>query len=98
VSRSSKTATACSRSSRTGPRRNGREVLAVLKTDPLLRSIPVLILSTSSAERDVASCYEGHANAYLVKPADFTQYRQLLAIIAQFWFSAVTLPPEVAHV
>lgn len=67
------------------PLRSGREVLTDLKSDPLLRSIPVLVLSTSGADRDVETCYALHANAYLVKPAAAEEYQQLFDAIDAFW-------------
>jgi two-component system, chemotaxis family, response regulator Rcp1 len=74
------------------PRRDGREVLREIKEDPKLRRIPVLVLSTSKAESDVAACYEAHANAYLTKPVDIVEFTRLVELIRDFWFGAAQLP------
>ncbi len=78
------------------PRKHGREVLAEIKSDPALKTIPVLILSTSSAELDVRSCYELHANCFLTKPVSIDEFGKLAALIRDFWFKAVQLPPRVS--
>lgn len=75
------------------PRRDGREVLRELKQTPALASIPVLVLSTSKADRDVLDCYAAHANAYLVKPVDFAEFSKLSRLIQEFWLGVVQLPP-----
>jgi two-component system, chemotaxis family, response regulator Rcp1 len=77
------------------PRKNGREVLAEIKTDPDLKSIPVVVLTTSHAESDILEAYDQHANCYIVKPVGFTNFVEAMKSIRQFWFSVVTLPPEV---
>jgi CheY-like chemotaxis protein len=74
------------------PRRDGHEVLVELKSDPDLRSIPVVMLTSSRAEKDVERAYELHANCYIAKPADFQQYMEVVRQIDDFWVSAVTLP------
>ena len=79
------------------PRMNGREVLAQIKTDPQLQNIPVVILTTSHAEKDVLQAYEQHANCYIVKPVGFDNFVEAVKTIHQFWFSVVTLPPEETH-
>lgn len=76
------------------PRKSGREVLAAIKSDPALRSIPVLILSTSKAEGDVRACYDTHANCFLAKPVSIDDFAQLAALIRDFWFGVVQLPPR----
>ena len=76
------------------PRKDGREVLAEVKADPELRRIPVLVLSTSKAERDILTCYELHANCYLTKPVDLDQFGQLVQTLQQFWFGMAMLPPK----
>ena len=76
------------------PKRNGREVLEVIKRDDALRSIPVVVLTTSNAQTDVAKSYELHANSYIVKPVDFDQFSQLVQALQNYWFCLVTLPPE----
>ena len=74
------------------PRMDGREVLARMKGDPLLRRIPVVVLSSSSEARDVRGAYELHANAYLVKPSDFGAFRQLVRTFEEFWLESARLP------
>lgn len=72
---------------------SGIEVLEQIKQDPLLRTIPVLILSTSAAESDVLQCYALHANSYLVKPADFDEFSRMVAEIHAFWIDTALPPP-----
>jgi two-component system, chemotaxis family, response regulator Rcp1 len=74
------------------PRKGGREVLARMREDSSLRHIPVTVLSTSTAETDVAAAYGLGANCYIVKPVDFNQFREVIAIIDRFWFGVVRLP------
>lgn len=76
------------------PKKDGREVLAEIKTDDELKLIPVVILSTSSAEEDVVRTYNLHANAYVTKPVDFKQFLRVIRAIEQFWLAVVTLPPN----
>jgi CheY-like chemotaxis protein len=76
------------------PRKNGREVLAEMKQDPYLKTIPVVVLTTSSAEEDVLRAYSLHANCYITKPVDFTQFEKVVRSIENFWLSIVTLPPS----
>lgn len=76
------------------PRRHGREVLHDIKTDAQLKSIPVLILSTSRAERDVRDCYDAYANCYLTKPTSIDEFASLAQLIRDFWFGVVQLPPR----
>jgi two-component system, chemotaxis family, response regulator Rcp1 len=76
------------------PRKDGREVLADIKRDPHLRSIPVVVLTTSDSEQDVANMYDLHANCYVTKPVDLEQFTKIVREIKQFWFSVVKLPPE----
>jgi chemotaxis family two-component system response regulator Rcp1 len=74
------------------PRKNGREVLAEIKADPGLRTIPVIILTTSQAEQDILGAYNLHANCYIVKPVGFENFVTAIQSIESFWFSLVTLP------
>ena len=74
------------------PRLDGREVLAQIKQDPILKRIPVVILTTSSAEQDVVGSYDLHANCYIVKPFDVYDFLQIANFIEQFWLKTVTLP------
>jgi two-component system, chemotaxis family, response regulator Rcp1 len=76
------------------PRMDGREVLAEIKNDPQLRVIPVVILTSSQAEQDIARAYELHANCYVSKPVDLEQFITVVNSIETFWFSIVKLPPE----
>jgi CheY-like chemotaxis protein len=76
------------------PRRDGREVLAEIKNDPLLLDIPVVVLTTSQAEEDVLASYRLHANAYVAKPVDFERFIAVVRQIDQFFVSVVKLPPH----
>jgi two-component system response regulator len=76
------------------PRKDGREVLAEMKADPILRRIPVVILTTSQAEEDVLRAYNLCANCYITKPVDFDQFVKIVRSIESFWFTIVKLPPE----
>ncbi|HEX9939680.1 MAG TPA: response regulator [Longimicrobium sp.] len=75
------------------PRMDGREVLAAIKRDPALRRIPVVVLTTSEAERDIVEAYQLHANAYIVKPVDLDQFLGVVRSIESFWLAVVKLPP-----
>jgi CheY-like chemotaxis protein len=74
------------------PGKDGREALREIKSDPELRCIPVIVLTTSQAPKDVAHCYEAGANAFMTKPASFDALRQVLTSFEHYWVSAVTLP------
>ncbi|MBP7694547.1 MAG: response regulator [Anaerolineales bacterium] len=74
------------------PRKGGLEVLASIKADPSLRRIPVVILTSSGAERDVVSSYDQHANCYIIKPLDLEQFIQVVERIEGFWLEIVKLP------
>jgi len=74
------------------PKRDGREVLSDIKSDPLLKLIPVIVLTTSSAEQDVLNMYAHHANCYIMKPVDFNQFAIVLRSIEDFWLMVVKLP------
>lgn len=76
------------------PRKNGREVLAEIKADALLKSIPVIILSTSEAENDVLKSYELNANCYVTKPVDLDDFMNVVKSIEDFWLSIVKLPTK----
>ncbi|MDP1795045.1 MAG: response regulator [Acidimicrobiales bacterium] len=78
------------------PRMDGREVLAALKSDPELRGIPVVILTTSSAERDVRSAYEHHANSFVTKPVGVDEFFAAVRGIEDFWLTVVRLPTEAS--
>ncbi len=74
------------------PRKDGREVLDELKRDPDLKVIPVVVLTTSRSEQDVLRSYQLHANCYITKPVDFTQFMEVVKTIEHFWLTVVTLP------
>jgi two-component system, chemotaxis family, response regulator Rcp1 len=74
------------------PRKDGREVLAEIKADPALRSIPVVVLTTSHAEQDVLRSYELQANCYITKPVDLDQFITVVRSVEDFWLTIVTLP------
>ena len=75
------------------PRKDGREVLAEVKADEKLKNIPIIVLTSSSAEQDVRKAYSLHANCYLTKPVDFAKFKEVVKAIEVFWFDNVTLPP-----
>jgi chemotaxis family two-component system response regulator Rcp1 len=74
------------------PRKDGRAVLAEIKADPSLRTIPVVVLTTSRDEADVLAAYDLHANCYVVKPVDLEQFIVIVRLIEGFWFEIVHLP------
>jgi CheY-like chemotaxis protein len=74
------------------PKKDGREVLGEIKADPGLRSIPVVVLTTSGAEADVLRSYDLHANAYVQKPLDLDQFVDVIQTFGEFFLSAVRLP------
>jgi CheY-like chemotaxis protein len=74
------------------PRRDGREVLRDIKSDPALRRVPVVVLTTSDAEADVLASYDLHANAYVRKPVDFEQFVAAVRAIDDFFITVVRLP------
>jgi CheY-like chemotaxis protein len=74
------------------PRMDGRELLSVIKDDERLRTIPVVVLTTSDAEEDVLRSYDLHANAYVSKPVDFGRFVEVVRQIDAFFVSVVRLP------
>ncbi len=74
------------------PRKDGREVLAEIKQDPALMAIPVIVLTTSGAEEDIAHSYAQRANAYIRKPVHFDDFIAAVRALEAFWLSVVTLP------
>lgn len=76
------------------PKKDGREVLAEIKASEDLRRIPVVILTTSSAEEDVLRTYDLHANCYITKPVDLDQFIKVVQLIEEFWLTIVRLPAE----
>jgi CheY-like chemotaxis protein len=74
------------------PRKDGRELLTEIKADDRLKSIPVVILTTSKSEEDILESYELHASSYIVKPVDFPKFAEVVQTIDRYWFTVVTLP------
>jgi chemotaxis family two-component system response regulator Rcp1 len=74
------------------PRMNGREVLAAIKADAALQEIPVVILTSSAAERDIVESYRLQANCYVTKPVDLEQFLSVVKTLEQFWLEIVQLP------
>ncbi len=77
------------------PKKSGREVLEEIKEDPMLRTIPVVILTTSASEQDILRSYLLHANCFITKPVDLAGFLQVVKSIDNFWLSVVKLPHEV---
>ena len=76
------------------PRKSGHEVLAEIKQDPALRRIPVVVLTTSRAQEDVARSYDLHASVHVTKPVDFDQFTEVVRQIDDFFGSVAELPPQ----
>jgi CheY-like chemotaxis protein len=76
------------------PRKDGREVLAILKADEALKRIPVVILTSSKADEDILKAYDLNANCYIAKPVDFEQFIRVVRVIEEFWLTVVKLPSE----
>jgi two-component system, chemotaxis family, response regulator Rcp1 len=76
------------------PKKDGREVLAEIKADEHLKTIPVVVLTTSAAEEDVARAYGSHANCYITKPVELDRFLDVVQSIDSFWLSLVKLPPQ----
>lgn len=76
------------------PKKDGREVLREIKEDSNLKNIPVIVLTTSGAEKDILRAYDLHANAYVTKPLDFDQFIMVVKSIANFWLEIVKLPTK----
>ena len=77
------------------PRQDGRELLADIKGDPELRQIPIIVLTTSSREMDIARSYDLHANCYVIKPVGIEQLIRVIRSTTEFWFSVAALPPTL---
>jgi CheY-like chemotaxis protein len=73
------------------PRMNGREVLKFVKNEPSLQNIPVIVLTTSNDDKDVVESYDLRANAYIVKPVDYSKFQQALDSMGDFWFNVARL-------
>lgn len=76
------------------PKKSGDQVLAEIKSDNRLRKIPVIVLTASQAEEDIARAYNNHANCYLIKPIDLDQFIHVVHAIKLFWLSIVQFPEE----
>ncbi|MEI8308186.1 MAG: response regulator [Chloroflexales bacterium] len=74
------------------PGTDGRSLLAVIKDDEELKSIPVVVLTTSNNPQDIATCYRRGANSYQIKPVDYARFRQSLQTMIDYWFQTATLP------
>jgi chemotaxis family two-component system response regulator Rcp1 len=74
------------------PKMDGKEVLSIIKNDPDLRRIPVIMLTTSSSEKDIFASYDNHANCYITKPVDLEKFMDVVRTIEDFWISIVKLP------
>ncbi len=75
------------------PRMDGREVLSEIKSDPKLRQIPIVVMTSSAAAEDIIAAYDRHANCYIRKPVNFEQFLAAVQKIEDFWFNVVELPP-----
>lgn len=78
------------------PRKDGREVLSEIKSDPVLRTIPVVVLTTSESGDDIRHCYMDYANSYVTKPLDVDRFITSVESIVQYWMRTVELPSRVA--
>jgi CheY-like chemotaxis protein len=76
------------------PGKDGREVLAEIKSDPELRRIPVVVLTASESPEDIARSYDAHANCYLAKPVDLRSYLELIGAVQEFWLVHAKLPEQ----
>jgi two-component system response regulator len=72
----------------------GREVLAEIKSDPKLKLIPVVVMTTSASEKDLVESYGLHANAYVVKPMSLDEFAETVRVVESFWFATAKLPPR----
>ena len=79
------------------PRKDGKEVLAEVKTSPSLKQIPVLVMTSSRSDEDIAQAYSLNANCYITKPGDLQEYVHVVRAIEDFWFLTATLPDSSYH-
>ena len=77
------------------PRKTGHELLAIIKEDPHLRRIPVIVMSSSHSDEDIRNSYELQANCYIPKPLEYDRYVLIIQAIESFWFGLVRLPEEI---
>jgi two-component system, chemotaxis family, response regulator Rcp1 len=78
------------------PKKTGLEVLQAIKSDPKLKAIPVIILTSSKAEQDILKCYQHYASCFVTKPFDFEEFASAIKKIENFWLDLVQLPPKFA--
>ncbi|WP_026950311.1 response regulator [Algoriphagus mannitolivorans] len=78
------------------PKKNGHEVLTVLKNDTVLKKTPIIVLTSSSSEQDISKAYDKHANCYIVKPLEIAEFGNVVQQIENFWLSVVKLPNKKA--
>ena len=78
------------------PNMDGREVLQEMKSDPTLKTIPVVVITSSEAEQDVVKTYSLNANCYVTKPLDLGQFMRVVQSVSEFWLQIVKLPPKGA--
>lgn len=78
------------------PKKNGHEVLEVLKSDSRLKQVPIIVLTTSSSELDIFKAYNLHANCYIIKPVEISEFLRVVSKIEDFWLSVVKLPKTSA--
>ena len=74
------------------PVKHGQEVLADIKGDPNLRTIPVVVMTTSEAQEDIEKAYHAHANCFITKPVDLDEFTKVAELVRSFWLTAVKLP------
>ena len=79
------------------PKKDGREVLKIIKTDDNLKLIPVVVLTTSKAEEDILKSYDYHANCYITKPIDMNEFLRVIRMTEDFWLTIVILPTRVKN-
>jgi CheY-like chemotaxis protein len=76
------------------PRKDGREALKEIKADPILRRVPIVVLTTSKAEEDILRSYDLGVNSYVTKPVTFKSLVELVKVLGQYWFEVVKLPQD----
>jgi CheY-like chemotaxis protein len=76
------------------PKKDGREALREIKTDPDLRGIPIVVLTTSNAEEDIARSYDLGVNSFIIKPSSFGTLVDVVGTLSRYWFGVVALPPS----
>lgn len=74
------------------PKKDGREILAEIKQDPQLRAIPVIALTSSKSENDIARSYQLHANSYIIKPSSWEEYERVISAALAYWLGIAVLP------